>query len=297
MAQVGTLDFKGFIENRKGERAGGSEGGGHAYAYVSDRNTRMAFDKMKPVELAVTAAVRLFKAVGKNELLGHAVKVGPRQFPRVHALTLECARTLGITAPALYITNSPVMNAMTYGTNDDSFIIVHSALVDHFTDEELMSVIGHEAGHIHNSHVVYLTALHYLTQMASAFVRWIVAPAKVALSGWMRRAEVTCDRAGLLCSRSVDVSTRALAKLALGSTKLYEEFNIEAFLSQYEEGKDGVGRYAEITASHPWLPKRIMAIRAFADSSLYRKHVGLGDDGLSMEQVDEKVHEIIRVLG
>ena len=54
---------------------------------------------------------------------------------------------------------------------------------------------------------------------------------------------------------------------------------------------------ARITASHPWLPKRIMAIRAFADSSLYRKHVGLGDDGLSMEQVDEKVHEIIRVLG
>ncbi len=297
MAQVGTLDFKGFIESRKGQRAGGSEGSGHAYAYVSDRNTRMAFDRMKPVELAVTAAVRLFKAVGKNELLGHAVKVGPRQFPRVHALTLECAKTLDIVPPALYITNSPVMNAMTYGTNDDSFIIVHSALVDHFTDEELLSVIGHEAGHIHNSHVIYLTALHYLTRMASAFVQWVVAPATLALSGWMRRAEVTCDRAGMLCSRDLSVSSRALAKLALGSSKLYEEFNLEAFLEQYEEGKEGVGRYAEMKASHPWLPKRILALRAFADSALYRKHVGQSDDGLSMEQVDEKVHEIIRVLG
>ena len=182
MAQVGALDFKTFVEGRKGQRAGGGEGGGHAYSYVSDRTTRAAFDKMKPVELAVTAAVRLFKAVGKNELLGHAVKVGPNQFPRVHNLAVRCADTLGIAVPTMYIRNNPVANAATYGTNDDSFIIIHSGLVDHFSDEELLSVIGHECGHIHNSHVVYLTAMHYLTQMASIFVRWIVAPASIAFS-------------------------------------------------------------------------------------------------------------------
>lgn len=296
MAQVGALDFKTFVEGRKGQRAGGGEGGGHAYSYVSDRTTRAAFDKMKPVELAVTAAVRLFKAVGKNELLGHAVKVGPNQFPRVHNLAVRCADTLGIAVPTMYIRNNPVANAATYGTNDDSFIIIHSGLVDHFSDEELLSVIGHECGHIHNSHVVYLTAMHYLTQMASIFVRWIVAPASIALSSWSRRAEITCDRAGMLCSKSLDVSTRALAKLALGSTKLYDQLNMEAFLDQYEEGKDGIGKYAEARASHPWLPKRVMALRTFAESSLYRKHVGLGDDGMSMEQVDDKVHEIIRIV-
>jgi Zn-dependent protease with chaperone function len=297
MAQVGALDFKQFVEGRKGERAGGSEGGGHAYSYVSDRNTRMAFDKMKPVELAVTAAVRLFKSVGKNELLGHAVKVGPNQFPRVHNLAVRCSETLGIAVPTMYIVNNPTANAATYGTNDDSFIMIHSGLVDHFSDEELLSVIGHECGHIHNSHVVYLTAMHYLMRMASMFVRWIVAPAMLALSGWSRRAEITCDRAGMLCSRSLDVSTRALAKLALGSTKLYEQLNMEAFLDQYEEGKDGIGRFAEITASHPWLPKRVMALRTFAESEIYRKHVGLGEGGLTMEQVDEKVHGIIKIVG
>ena len=66
MAQVGNLDFKAFIEGRKGERAGGRDGSGHAYAYASDKNTRVAFDKLKPVELAVTAAVRMFKAIGKT---------------------------------------------------------------------------------------------------------------------------------------------------------------------------------------------------------------------------------------
>ncbi len=297
MAQVGTLDFKGFVDGRKEQRAGGSDGGGHAYAYASDHTTRLAFERMRPIELAVTASVRFFKTVGKSELLGHAVKVGPSQFPRVHALAAECAQTLGVATPTVYIVNNPSMNAATYGTNDDSFIMVHSALIDHFTDEELRSVIGHECGHIHNSHVVYLTAMHYLTMMAGIFVRWAVQPAMIALNSWSRRAEITCDRAGLLCSRSLDVSTRTFAKLALGSTKLYSELNLEAFLSQHEEGKDGVGRYRELLASHPWLPKRVLALRAFAQSDLYMRHIGQDGTGISMEEVDSRVYDLIKIFG
>ena len=302
MAQVGNLDFKGFVETRKGPRPSPQENtaekdSAHAYTYVSDRMARLAFSKVKPVELAVTAAVRIFKAAGKNQLLGNAVRVGPNQFPRVHKLVVKCAETLGIKEPTLYITNSPVMNAMTFGTNDDSFIIVHSALVDYLTDDELLSVIGHEAGHIHNSHVVYLTALYYLRHMASIFLKWIVVPAEIALAGWLRRAEITCDRAGMLCCKDVNVSTRALAKLALGSNKLVDEFNVEAFADQYQESKEGVGRYAEITASHPWISKRLKALKIFGESELYRRHAALGDGGLTMDQVDEKVHEVIKVVG
>lgn len=297
MAQVGTLDFKGFVESRKGQRAGSVGGEEHAYAYVADRNTRLAFQKMKPVELAVAGAVRFFKSVGKADLLGHAVKVGPNQFPRVHALVQHCAQTLGIATPTVYIVNSPHMNAATYGTNDDSFILVHSALIDNFTDAELLNVIGHECGHIHNSHVVYLTAMYFLQVMAERFLGPLVRPATVALAGWSRRAEVTCDRAGLLCCKSLDVATATMAKLALGSSKLFAEFNLDAFLEQYEEGKGNGGRFAELRASHPYLPKRVLALRSFAESELFRKHIGAGEGGLPMEQVDEKVHEIIKVLG
>ncbi len=140
MAQIGNLDFRAFVDDRKEKRVGGAEAPEVPYAYVSDRTTRAAFQKMKPVELAVAATVRLFKAVGKNELLGHAVKVGPRQFPRVHELAVRCSDTLGIAVPTMYIVNEPRMNAATYGTNDDSFILIHSGLIDHFTDEELLEI-------------------------------------------------------------------------------------------------------------------------------------------------------------
>lgn len=299
MARVGDLDFATFVEKRRGQQAAVAVGadGAHAYAYVSDRHTRAAFEKMKPVELAIASTVRSYKAFGKNQLLGHAVKVGPRQFPRVHDLAAHCASTLGIATPTVYIVNQPSMNAMTYGTNDDSFILVHSGLVDHLNDEELLDVIGHECGHIHNNHVVYLTTLTLLQQMSTLFTQWLIYPAMLALRAWSRRAEITSDRAGLLCCKSVEVSTRSLAKLALGSKKLYEQLNLDAFIEQFEEGRDGPGRYQEVLASHPWLPKRILALRAFAESDLYRRHAGLGEGGLTMQEVDEKVHGIIKVVG
>jgi Zn-dependent protease with chaperone function len=297
MAHTPPLDFDAFVARKRAERVttGGLENSsGHDYAYISDRQTRAAFERAKPVEMAVSATVRMWKQVLKNQLLGSAVRVSDRQFPRIQRLTQRCADTLHIATPQVYIVSNPSLNAATYGTNDEAFIMVHSALVDHYTDEELLTVIGHECGHIHNSHVVYLTALHVLTRVAGAVVQWALQPALVALLAWSRRAEITCDRAGMLCSKSSDVSARALTKLALGSRKLYEEFNLEAFLEQYEEGKEGIGKYMEAFASHPYLPKRVLAMRVFAESAIYRKAAGLGDTGLTIPEVDDRVRALLK---
>jgi len=72
---------------------------------------------------------------------------------------------------------------------------------------------------------------------------------------------------------------------------------MEAFIEQYEEMKDGLGKYAEARATHPWVPKRVIALRHFAESEIYRKHAKLGDGGLSIDEVDEKVHSVIKVWG
>ena len=298
MAQAPNLDFDAFVARKKAERSGGALATGHEYTYSFDRQSRIAFENTKPVALAVEASVRLFKQLGKHQLLGHAVKVSDRQFSRIHRITKTACDTLQITMPQVFVVNSPVFNAGTLGTNDDSFIMVHSALVDQYTDEELLPVIGHECGHIHNSHVSYLTALHYLTYMAGMFVPWILQPALVALRTWSRRAEITCDRAGMLVSRDQHAAERAITKLAVGSRKLYEEFNLDAFLEQHEEGSHGIGRYLEVFATHPWLPKRVLAMRVFGESQLFREAVGVAElgqrPGLTMTEVDERVASLLK---
>jgi Zn-dependent protease with chaperone function len=116
----------------------------------------------------------------------------------------------------------------------------------------------------------------------------------IPLNELARRAEITCDRAGMLCSKNEQVSARALTKLVLGSRKLYDEFNLEAFLEQYEEGKDSIGRYMEALATHPYLPKRVLAMRVFAQSQLYKKTAGVGADGLTMPEVDDRVKALLK---
>lgn len=295
MAQAPRLDFDTFVAKKKAERAEhGVEITGHEYTYTFDRQSRVAFENTKPVAYAVEASVRLFKQIGKHQLLGHAVRVSDRQFPRIHGITKRASDTLGIAMPQVFVVNSPVFNAGTLGTNEDSFVMVHSALVDQYSDEELLTVIGHECGHIHNSHVAYLTALHYLTYMAGMFVPWILQPALVALRTWSRRAEITCDRAGMLVAQDQAAAERAITKLAVGSRKLYEEFNLDAFLEQHEEGNQGIGKYMEVFATHPWLPKRVLAMRAFGESQLYQKTIGRPAVGISMSEVDSRVAALLK---
>jgi hypothetical protein len=64
VANLPDLDFQDFVADRKARQPGASVGGAHAYAYVSDRATRATFERVKPIELAVAAGVRVFKHVG-----------------------------------------------------------------------------------------------------------------------------------------------------------------------------------------------------------------------------------------
>jgi len=276
--------------------------------------TRAALDRIKPVTLAVEATVRLWQSVEKSRMLGTAVKVTDKQFPRVYALAVRCADVLRIAQPTIYVSpNIGSLNAHTFGTTDDPYIVINAALIDHLSEQELLDVIGHECGHIQNNHVVYMTTLFFLSRAANMFLRWTVKPAVLALNAWARRAEITCDRTGLLCTRDLDVSVAALVKLALGSRKLYSDINMEAYLAQMDEAARGPGRFDEFFHTHPYLPKRVAALRLFAATSYFRSLVadpgGTFPDpahperavppstpGLSKEECDAKVSDIISVL-
>ena len=95
MAQAPQLDFDGFVTRKKGERStGGIETTGHEYTYTFDRQSRVAFESTRPVAYAVEASVRLFKQVGRHQLLGHAVRVSERQMPRIYNITKRACDTL-----------------------------------------------------------------------------------------------------------------------------------------------------------------------------------------------------------
>jgi hypothetical protein len=92
------------------------------------------------------------------------------------------------------------------------------------------------------------------------------------------------------------VARRSLMKMACGSKKIYEQLDLDSYLEQLQEGREGVGRFQEFGANHPYLPKRVHALGVFAQSALYRSLTGQGGDGLSMAAVDRQVAELLSVM-
>jgi Zn-dependent protease with chaperone function len=288
------IDFGNYVTQRKTGFSG--ERGGDHYAFSADLKLLRTMRQLKPVELAVASLVRLGKGAMSSDLLGTAVKVGPRQYPRVYNLVCSCAETLGISVPAVYVQGRiDSVNAFTYGTDKEAVIVIHSVAVDYFDDAELKFVIGHECGHVQNGHVIYLTALETVRRMAEAFLGAFMQPALLAMRGWSRAAEITCDRAGLLCCRDIRVAQHSFLKMVAGSKKLYEELNVEQYLDQLREGREGIGRAAELTKTHPYIPKRIEALRLFANSDVYRRVLG-ESGGTSLAEIDKQVEDLVKVI-
>jgi Zn-dependent protease with chaperone function len=168
---------------------------------------------------------------------------------------------------------------------------VAAGVADRLDDRELVALLGHELGHVQNNQVFFATALFYLRHEAFFFVRWVVQPAVLALSSWSRRAEITCDRAALIAVRDLDVALASMVKTAT------DVADPRAYLAQLGEARRGVAVVADLFRGHPHLVKRARALEVFADSSLYKKLTGQTDTaGLSSEEVDQKVSEIVKVL-
>lgn len=290
------FDFARYIQDRRGQ-AERRVREGSAYAYGGERKVRRTLNSARPVVIALEATTRLWQNVAKTELLGTALKVTGQQFPRLHQATRKASEALHMDPPAVYVTqaSSPI-RAQVLGVNDDSYVVINAALIDQLDDAELLALVGHELGHIQNDHVLYTTALYYLTEAAAMFVRWAVQPAIMTLQAWSRRAEITCDRAALLCARNLDTTLTAMVKISLGLER-GSQIDIGAYLENLPDTKRGVGRYAELFRTQPYLPKRLQAVRRFAESSLYKSFTGQDSKGApSTTDVDAEVAEILSVF-
>ena len=289
------FDFTRWIAARRGSQEQQAREGA-AYAFSNERKFRRGLMMARPVTMALEATTRLWRDVARAELLGTAVKVTDTQYPRVFQAAQAAGAALRVRVPALFAAPNPDFRVKVLGTEDAPHLIVNMALAEQLDDKELTAAIGHELGHVQNGHILYATALHYLTHSAAFFIRWVVQPAIMTLQAWSRRAEVTCDRAALLTVKDLDKTLSALVKIELGIDK-GSAFNVDEYLKAPPDVKKGFGRFGELFRSHPYVPKRIAALRAFAGSALYAQITGGDPAGKpSLPEVDKQVADLISVF-
>jgi Zn-dependent protease with chaperone function len=191
----------------------------------------------------VRATDALRKVPGVDNVASN-LRVTPAMFGRLHrSLTWAC-KILDVPEPELYVTLDPVPNAFTYG-HTRPFITLTSGLIDVMSDEELFFIIGHEVGHIKADHVLYgtiarnIAAVIELLGQATLGIGALLGQGLIyALLEWFRCAELTADRAALLCVQDLMPAQDTFMKLAGGTTRLAGEMDRGEFLRQIRAYED-----------------------------------------------------------
>jgi Zn-dependent protease with chaperone function len=223
------------------------------------RQSLQAEDFQHPDDLTATSALQAipgldtlvakvleygFERVYYLENVASNVRVTPRMFERLHrALGWGC-KILGVEEPEMYVMVDPIPNAFTYG-HTRPFIVLSSGLVDMLDDEERFFVIAHELGHIKAGHVLYTvlarniaTVVSLIGQATLGLGALLGQGLVLALYDWYRKAELTADRAGLLCVQDMNPAIRTFMKLAGGASRLYGEMDQSEFVRQIREYED-----------------------------------------------------------
>jgi len=216
-----------------------------AWEHPADRAALNTLRSIPGFDEIVRKVAGFFGERGVRQLfLADAVKVGPRQRPKLDAMWTDVLETLDWPErPELYITQTPFVNAGAVGF-DKPFVVMNSATLALLNEEEQKLILGHELGHIMSGHVTYSTIAVILINFGLNNLPFLagfaILPFQLALLEWYRKSELSSDRAGLLSVQDLNVAMGTEMKLAGGNTTT-DEMSVDEFIHQAEQYEMGGG--------------------------------------------------------
>ena len=212
------------------------------------------------IALFVVIAHALFLAY----ITGNGVRLGTRQLPDLYKRVEHAAQRLGIQQmPEVYLVESHgVLNAFATKLLSRRFVILNSAIVD-----ACMEVDGEDLNNLEQPHCIDFIIGHELAHHALGHLswNWFLLPSMIVpLLGpaYSRACEYSCDACGFMVNRDFEAGARALTILAAGNQA--RRVSVEAFMEQRHDTGSFFMAVYELNISHPYLPKRVAALKELA---------------------------------
>jgi Zn-dependent protease with chaperone function len=259
-----------------------------SYEHPADRAATAALRSIPLMEKVVKRLVGFgHERQLRQVLIGNAVQVSDEQVPQLWARHCWAASVLDVEAvPELFVTQTPLANALTVGARRP-MVIIFSGLASDYSRSEVDAVLAHEMGHVLSEHYYYQTALQFLSMivMSSGSAAGALAglPLKaiyLVLLEWARAAELSSDRASALVVGDPLITCQMLMRIAGGAL---EGMSLDAFLAQaarYAEEDDALARWSrawvEASLRHPFAVKRAQELMSWVnDGSYHRARSGI----------------------
>lgn len=199
------------------------------------------------------------------------MKVSDDTFPEIYRVARLASCRLRIPMPPMFIQQDPTPNAYTSGLFQKNWIVITSGLIELCTPDEILTVIGHELGHIRMRHVTWQVLTQPGVQSAGALPNIFVL-LKPLYNNWSLRSEFSADRAGLLASGDIRACINTEVKLMVGKA-LPDDFDMKKYIDQVmqEEYRMEESLIELYLQSHPFGPRRIKAMVEYYNSKEFRE--------------------------
>jgi Zn-dependent protease with chaperone function len=204
-----------------------------------------------------------------SQLMARAQRVTPQTAAGLWALVQAGAARLGPGPVEVYVAQSRVLNAYTFGLDSPKVVVIDSALLQALDADELAFVISHELGHVRLGHTWLNSLVGGLSGIPSPAVTFGLL--QMAFLWWNRACEYSADRAGLLATGKPEKAISALVKIATGG-QAHSSAEVERALQVVEaQGRDFANQLGEALATHPLMARRIAELRRYAASAAYQR--------------------------
>lgn len=225
-------------------------------------------------------------------LMGNSIEVGPRQYSSIYQLFRECLRDLDIAPePMLFVSQSPIVNAYAIGQERPS-VVLSTGLLDISGSQELRAVMAHELGHLKCGHNTLTQMASWAITVASGLAEMTFGLSTLVSTGmilafyeWLRKAELSADRAALLVMDDLNPVLQNMMHLAGGSNRYANELDLQEFMRQsqrYQDlDQDGLNQVYKfflynnlsqnVFQTHPFTVERVSFLQEWANSEEFRQ--------------------------
>ena len=266
----------------------------HKCRYPGDKNLHKELLKDKKIKSYLKSNKKSFQTASDHSHqmnLSHSLQVTPKSSPYLFEIVDKCLSVIELNSTDInvFIVSNQDINAWCNKTKDRVNIGLNSGLINSMEFDEICFIVGHEFGHALYDH-------HSLPAYGISQGMQLPPSKLLKLMSWSRQSEISADRAGMLCSDSIEASVQALIKISTGGIgRPVISFDVEEFENQISDIDSFIDANSDLMyTTHPLNPFRVRALIEF--SSLSEISGEESKKSLSLEEVNSRIDELVEKM-
>ena len=224
-----------------------------------------------------------------DRIFKSSIRVSNEVMKPLYDMLVLAKERLGFKEPIdLYVVNNEAINACasySFDSKTPHLIQIFSGMINTLTDEEILSILGHEIGHLigKDAEISRLMDFVYGDSLEKTTPRFL--DAKLQMLSQLN--EIRCDRCGCIASGTLEPNVTSQFTLMCGVNHDRFGGGVQGILSRCSSNIEMIkdGRVQLHDSTHPDDPIRIRAMEIFCKNN----------DTKQMEQEMEEIIDLVRL--